>query len=50
MKKNFALKAPKRSSRYKNLLFAGGSVNPGGGMPMVTLSGYNAAKLINREL
>ncbi len=50
MKKNFALKAPKRSSRYKNLFFVGGSVNPGGGMPMVTLSGYNTAKLINGEL
>lgn len=50
MKKNFALKASKRSSKYNNLFFAGGSVNPGGGMPMVTLSGYNTAKLIHKEL
>lgn len=38
-KKNFALKAPKRSEYYDNLYFVGGSVNPGGGMPMVVLSG-----------
>ena len=38
-KKNFALKAPKKSEKYENLYFVGGSVNPGGGMPMVVLSG-----------
>jgi len=48
-KKNFALKAPKKSSLYKNLYFVGGSVNPGGGMPMVTLSGYNTAKLVLKD-
>lgn len=37
--KNLGFKAPKRSSELKNLYFVGGSVNPGGGMPMVTLSG-----------
>ena len=37
--KNLGFKAPQRSSKYKNLYFVGGSVNPGGGMPMVTLSG-----------
>ncbi|MEI8207524.1 MAG: phytoene desaturase family protein, partial [Kiritimatiellales bacterium] len=37
--KNFAFKGPKQSPLYKNLFFTGGSVNPGGGMPMVTLSG-----------
>ncbi len=37
--KNLGFKAPQRSSRFKNLYFVGGSVNPGGGMPMVTLSG-----------
>lgn len=37
--KNFALKTPKQSSKYPNLFFVGGSVNPGGGMPMVVLCG-----------
>ncbi len=37
--KNLGFKAPQRSGRFKNLYFVGGSVNPGGGMPMVTLSG-----------
>jgi diapolycopene oxygenase len=45
--KNFALKAPKTSAHYDNLFFVGGSVNPGGGMPMVVLSGQNAAKLLD---
>ena len=48
--KNFALKAPKQSERYKNLFFVGGSVNPGGGMPMVILCGQNVAKLIARNM
>jgi diapolycopene oxygenase len=37
--KNLGFKAPQRSQQLKNLYFVGGSVNPGGGMPMVTLSG-----------
>jgi diapolycopene oxygenase len=37
--RNLGFKAPQRSRRYRNLYFVGGSVNPGGGMPMVTLSG-----------
>ncbi|WP_041364616.1 phytoene desaturase family protein [Methylomonas methanica] len=37
--KNLGFKAPQRSSEYRNIYFVGGSVNPGGGMPMVTLSG-----------
>jgi len=48
-RKNFALKAPKRSERYRNLYFVGGSVNPGGGMPMVILSGQNAAQMIRKD-
>jgi diapolycopene oxygenase len=48
--KNFALKTPKRSSKYGNLYFVGGSVNPGGGMPMVTLCGQLVAdKLIEAD-
>ena len=44
--KNFAFKAPKRSVTYRNLFFVGGSVNPGGGMPMVTLCGQHVARMI----
>jgi diapolycopene oxygenase len=46
---NYAFKAPKRSSKYRNLFFSGGSVNPGGGMPMVVLSGRHVAEMIQRE-
>lgn len=38
-KKNKGFKHPKESELYDNLYFVGGTVNPGGGMPMVTLSG-----------
>lgn len=38
-KKNLGFKAPQRSDELSNLYFVGGSVNPGGGMPMVTMSG-----------
>jgi diapolycopene oxygenase len=44
--KNLAFKAPKQSTIYPNLFFVGGSVNPGGGMPMVVLCGQNVAKNI----
>ncbi len=37
--KNLGFKIPQRSKQFNNLYFVGGSVNPGGGMPMVTLSG-----------
>lgn len=37
--KNLGFKTPQRSQEFSNLYFVGGSVNPGGGMPMVTLSG-----------
>ena len=37
--KNLGFKIPQRSTVFNNLYFVGGSVNPGGGMPMVTLSG-----------
>lgn len=46
--KNFGFKAPKQSHAYENLFFAGGSVNPGGGMPMVVLCGQNTAQAIRR--
>lgn len=40
---NLGFKTPKQSAFYENLLFVGGSVNPGGGMPMAVLSGQQAA-------
>lgn len=39
-----------RSRDLKGLYFAGGSVHPGGGMPLVLLSGKNAAKLLLQDL
>ena len=44
--KNLAFKAPKQSTKFSNLFFVGGSVNPGGGMPMVVLCGQNVAKKV----
>lgn len=44
--KNFGFKAPKHSTRYDNLFFTGGSVNPGGGMPMVVQCGQNVARAV----
>lgn len=45
-KKNKGFKHAKESERYHNLFFVGGTVNPGGGMPMVTLSGQLVSKKI----
>ncbi len=42
-KKNQAFKAPKQSKKYRNLFFTGGSVNPGGGMPMAILCGQKVS-------
>ena len=39
---NKGFKAAKQDRDYKNLFYVGGSANPGGGMPMVTLSGMKA--------
>lgn len=47
--RNFAFKAPKQSSRFHNLFFVGGSVNPGAGMPMVALSGQHVARMIEEQ-
>jgi diapolycopene oxygenase len=44
--RNLAFKAPQQSADYPNLFFAGGSANPGGGMPMVVLGGQNACRKI----
>jgi len=48
-RKNKGFKAPQKSEKYKNLYFAGGSVNPGGGMPMVFLSGQQVKDKIVKE-
>lgn len=48
-KKNYGFKAPKESKKYINLYFVGGSVNPGGGMPMVVLSGQKCADRIIKK-
>ncbi|SFC15819.1 diapolycopene oxygenase [Alkalibacterium subtropicum] len=48
-KKNKGFKFPKKSQLFNNLYFAGGSVNPGGGMPMVTLSGQQVSDIIEKE-
>jgi diapolycopene oxygenase len=47
--RNFAFKAPKQSTQYRNLFFVGGSVNPGGGMPMVTLCGQHVARMVTEQ-
>ena len=44
-KENKGFKFPKESQYFENLYFVGGSVNPGGGMPMV--SGQQVADKIN---
>lgn len=44
--KNKGFKHKKHSDRFNNLYFVGGTVNPGGGMPMVTLSGQQVCKAI----
>ena len=48
-KRNKGFKAPRRSEKYDNLYFVGGTVNPGGGMPMVVLSGQLAADRLEED-
>lgn len=43
------LRHPNRSRRYRGLYFCGGSVHPGGGMPLAILSGKIASDLIQRH-
>lgn len=44
------LRPHNRASDVKGLYFAGGTTHPGGGVPMVTLSGCVAAKLLMQDL
>jgi phytoene desaturase len=43
------LRHPNRSRKYRGLYFCGGSVHPGGGMPLAILSGKIASDLIRRR-
>lgn len=49
-KKNGGFKIPSRSDLITSLYFVGGSTHPGGGVPMVTLSGQLTADLISEDL
>jgi phytoene dehydrogenase-like protein len=42
------MRHPNRSRRYRGLYFCGASAHPGGGMPLVVLSGKIAADLVRR--
>ena len=44
------LRQPNKSRSYKNLYFCGGSAHPGGGIPLVILSGKIASELIKNDL
>ena len=48
-KQNGGFKHKKQSELYDNLYFVGGTVNPGGGMPMVTLSGQQVSDKIAKR-
>jgi phytoene desaturase len=43
------LRPPNRDRDVRNLYFAGGATHPGGGLPLVTLSGKIAAELIMED-
>ncbi|NIK12039.1 phytoene desaturase family protein [Alkalibacillus almallahensis] len=45
-KTNGGFKIPAKSDQFEHLYFVGGSTHPGGGVPMVTLSGQLTADLI----
>ncbi|WP_110111933.1 phytoene desaturase family protein [Bacillus sp. CGMCC 1.16541] len=48
-KKNGGFKIPSKSHLFSNLYFVGGSTHPGGGVPMVTLSGQLTVDAINED-
>lgn len=43
------LRQPNKSRHYKGLYFAGGSAHPGGGIPLVILSGKLASELVAKQ-
>jgi phytoene desaturase len=44
------LRPPNRDAKLPGLFFAGGATHPGGGLPLVALSGKIASELVLREL
>lgn len=44
------LRQPNKSRSYKNLYFCGGSAHPGGGIPLVILSGKIVSDLIQKDI
>lgn len=44
------LRPPNRDKKIKNLYFAGGATHPGGGLPLVALSGKIAAEMVMEDL
>ncbi len=48
-KKNAFMRHPNTSSKVRELYFCGGSVHPGGGIPLVLLSGKNVSELILKK-
>ncbi|QAS52515.1 phytoene desaturase family protein [Halobacillus litoralis] len=48
-KSNGGFKIPSKSQVFEGLYFVGGSTHPGGGVPMVTLSGQLTADLIKEK-
>ncbi|WP_100372550.1 phytoene desaturase family protein [Bacillus sp. FJAT-45037] len=48
-KKDAFLRPANKAKDLENLYFVGGSTHPGGGSPMVTLSGENIAKVIQNK-
>ena len=46
---NQSLKAPKKNPKIEGMYHVGGSINPGSGMPMVVLGGYQTAKIIAKK-
>ena len=45
-----AFKPGNRCPHFQGLYFAGGSVNPGAGVPMVLMSGFTAAECVLQDL
>lgn len=43
------MRQPNKSKHYKGLFFCGGSAHPGGGIPLVILSGKLCAELVNKQ-
>ncbi len=43
------LRVPNKSREIENLYFVGGATHPGGGIPLVLLSGKMAAEMIEEE-